>query len=102
MVKKGSWHAAHRVEVIRLDFCIRHQHQCEDEPHLVLFKSGDLNLVAIGIEEVERVTNLVIPQLNLDATFFQFPARLLKVRAVHPQREMLIDTVWTNIIRTAW
>ena len=48
----------------------------------------DLELMAVGIAEIDRVRNFVILEFELDSALFQFALRGEKILPVRAKREM--------------
>src|SRR5262249_56223719 len=48
----------------------------------------NLELVAVGIAEINRVRDFVILKLEFDSVLFQFPLRTMEILAIRAKRQM--------------
>ncbi len=55
---------------------------------LLHFVRRDLQLVAVGIAEINRVRNFVVLEFEFDSALLQFPLRSTKIFAIRAKRQM--------------
>ena len=81
-----------RVEIAaedsRLYTCLCHSRGFRRRRQFSHLVSGDLELMAVGISEINRVRDFVILEFEIDSALFQFALRGEKILFVRAKSEM--------------